>query len=57
MQNLPVAGVFAPHFGQQKSIGALHSMQNLAPSGFSNWHFRHFIPAPAEQGILSEHVL
>jgi len=43
MQNLPVAGVIAPQLGQWNSIGLAHSMQNLALSGFSCWHFGHFI--------------
>jgi hypothetical protein len=46
MQNLPVAGVIAPHFGQWNSKGAAQPMQNLAMSGFSSWHFGHFMFIP-----------
>lgn len=43
LQNLPVDGVIAMHFGQRNSIGSPHSIQNLASPGFSAWHFGHFI--------------
>jgi hypothetical protein len=32
-------------------------MQNLAPSGFSNWHFEHFMPAPAEGDLLNGYLI
>jgi hypothetical protein len=46
MQNFPVAGVIAPHCRQLNSIGAPHSMQNLAFAGLSKWHFKHLIAVP-----------
>ena len=52
LQNLPVVGVIAPHFGQLNSITAPHSMQNLASSGFSVWHFGHFIVIQARQNYV-----
>jgi hypothetical protein len=54
MQNLPVAGVIAPHCGQWNSMGAPHSIQNLALSGFSNRHFVHCISCPPGKALSME---
>jgi hypothetical protein len=45
LQNLKPAGGFEPQFGQITSIssGEPHAPQNIESSGFSNWHFGHFI--------------
>jgi hypothetical protein len=42
MQNFPFTGFITPHCGQRNSIDAPHSIQNLALSGLSIWHFGHF---------------
>jgi hypothetical protein len=36
-------GLAVPHSGQKSSNLAAHSLQNLAPLGFSCRHFGHFI--------------
>jgi hypothetical protein len=45
LQNLKPAGGFEPQFGQTISISSdePHAPQNIESSGFSNWHFGHFI--------------
>jgi hypothetical protein len=45
LQNLKLRGGFEPQFGQITSNSSEdpHSPQNMESSGFSNWHFGHFI--------------
>jgi hypothetical protein len=45
-QNLLLALMEAPHFGQESLNLCPHSLQNLAPSRLSNWHSGHFILCP-----------
>jgi hypothetical protein len=48
LQNLNPDGGFEPQFGQITSISRdePHAPQNIESSGFSNWHFGHFIDVP-----------
>jgi hypothetical protein len=39
--------------GQSLSNLTPHSPQNLIPSGFSNWHFGHFIFVPSIKWLSS----
>jgi hypothetical protein len=45
LQNLKPTGGFEPQFGQITSISSdePQAPQNRESSGFSNWHFGHFI--------------
>jgi len=40
------------HFGQINSNFDAHLPQNIMPSGFSNWHFGHFILSPPETFLI-----
>jgi hypothetical protein len=40
------------HFGQTFSNLAPHLPQNINSSGFSNWHFWHFIFIPLDEFIF-----
>ena len=42
-QNLSSGGLLKPHLGQTAINFVPHSRQNFLVSGFSAWHFGHFI--------------
>jgi hypothetical protein len=51
-QNLSSGGLLKPHLGQTAINFVPHSRQNFLVSGFSAWHFGHFIESASYQILL-----